>query len=97
MTAVITSVTVTVPPGVSVTVGVGKNALSPGIGIGNFAARFIVPEKLQKLVRILVTVALALPVPVSFRVTEDGTALMEKSAVQPDTGLGVPVTMKLRS
>ncbi len=72
-----------------------KLAVSPGTGI--FALSVMVPEKLQMLVNVFVTVALALPVVVSLRVTVLGLAVMVKSAVHPETGLGVPVTMKLRS
>lgn len=91
------SVTVAVPPGMRLTVGWENVAVSPGGAIRNFALRVTVPENPQMLVMVFVTVAVALPVPVSLRVTLLGLAVMVKSAVHPVTGVGLPVTMKLRS
>ena len=94
--AVMTSMMVADPPGEIVTVGGVGVAVNPGTG-GSLMFNVTVPEKLQRLVMVFVTLADAVTPPVSFRIMTVGEAVMVKSAVQPETGLGDPVTMKLRS
>lgn len=94
--AVMTSVMVADPPGGIVTAAGTGVAVNPGTG-GSLIDNVTVPEKLQRLVMVLTTLADAVTPPVSFSVMTVGEAVMLKSAWHPETGLGVPVTMKLRS